>query len=363
MMPIMDSNDLMNQTLMRQQSAGEQLDFSWTDLGDLDFVDSILAQSLQSSFNMEDVLKANATSEVTQNQVPLPVPAMTADDISDFLFELENLDQPNTENTNEFQGLAVSRDMFEPIPLSNNDDRFSINSGNCDDDQENLDKFVVPKAGQSWAGQTPIGGTAPHLTNSIHHIFPNSSNAPTPRQRIDEESSSSDEGYSPKFRGYQCDQWEERFNELSEFFKQNGHSSVPHTDSSNRRLARWVKRQRYQYKLRQEGKPSAMTDERIRALEGLGFVWDSHGAAFEDRLRELEEFKARHKHCNVPSNYRANSSLASWVKCQRRQYRLYREGKHSNITQARIDQLEGMGFQFNLRVGYHHHRSSGNGWS
>jgi hypothetical protein len=108
-----------------------------------------------------------------------------------------------------------------------------------------------------------------------------------------------------------------------------------------------------------------MTDDRIKLLEKLGFVWDSHGAAWEDRLKELEEFKAIHKHCNVPSNYKANSSLASWIKCQRRQYRLYREGKQSNITQARIDQLEAMGFSFNPRVGYHHQRLllGGKGWS
>jgi hypothetical protein len=116
----------------------------------------------------------------------------------------------------------------------------------------------------------------------------------------------------------------------------------------NRPLARWVKRQRYQYRLRSDGKPSSMTPERITSLENLGFVWDSRGIAWEDRLQNLHEFKALHKHCNVPSKYPAKPSLASWVKYQRRQYKLFLEGKPSNITPDRVDRLQKVEFQWEL---------------
>lgn len=339
MMQIVDNGNLMLQPGVRARTASDQ-DFSWLD--NIDIVDTVIADYLPAV--------AGTPQLQQQEQDQLPMPHITADDISDFLFELENMEQPsNTENS----ALEINRDIFEPISLSDIKSRHAIVTKTYDE-QERLANFAAPKAGNSW------------MASSRSVLNPNNENF----RKVDDESSSDEEhshhdNYSPKFRGYQCDQWQDRYAELKEFHQQNGHSSVPHTTSSNRRLARWVKRQRYQYKLRQEGKPSAMTDDRIRLLESLGFVWDSHGAAFEDRLRELDEFKAEHKHCNVPSNYRANSSLASWVKCQRRQYRLYREGKHSNITQTRIDQLERMGFQFNLRVGYHHHqnRRSGNGWS
>ena len=56
--------------------------------------------------------------------------------------------------------------------------------------------------------------------------------------------------HTPKFRDYQTEQWFERYEELVKFYEDRGHSSVPHTDTSNKPLARWVKRQRYQYKLR-----------------------------------------------------------------------------------------------------------------
>ncbi|KAL3906250.1 MAG: hypothetical protein SGILL_009347 [Bacillariaceae sp.] len=276
---------------------------------------------------------------------PLPMTSLTNDELNEFLLELENTEQQEL-------GLSVSRDLFdiEPIPVA-------------------LPKFsdypVLQYSNSLLKPPAPLGSACGNPTLSSPTREDASANSPS---TVEEASSSEDEStcrgpdYCPKFRGYQCSQWQERFDELCKFYENNGHSSVPHTDSPHKRLARWVKRQRYQYKLRQEGKPSAMTDDRIVLLEKLEFVWDSHGAAWEDRLKELEEFKAIHKHCNVPSNYKANSSLASWIKCQRRQYRLYREGKQSNITQARIKQLETMGFQFNLRVGLHR-QYRGNGWS
>jgi hypothetical protein len=68
------------------------------------------------------------------------------------------------------------------------------------------------------------------------------------------------------------------------------YSQVPHTYAENPPLARWVKRQRYQYKLKIESKQSTMTDERIIMLENIGFIWDSHAAAWEEKLMELKEY-------------------------------------------------------------------------
>ena len=170
----------------------------------------------------------------------------------------------------------------------------------------------------------------------------------------DDGSSDSDqEAHTPRFRDYQKDQWVERFHELQQFHRKHGHSQVPDTTmKENRRLARWIKRQRYQYRLHLDGKPSAMIQERITSLENLGFIWNSCGfSAWEDRLENLYEFKALHKHCNVPSHYPPKPSLASWVKRQRRQYKLFREEKQSNMTADRINQLEKAGFQWELRSG------------
>jgi hypothetical protein len=153
-----------------------------------------------------------------------------------------------------------------------------------------------------------------------------------------------------RFRPYQAGQWAEKFEELCEYRKNMGHCLVPHTFSENLPLARWVKRQRYQYKLMKEGKASTMTEERVAALETVGFVWDSQGAAWGERLGELDQFRRVYLHCNVPSNFSENPQLATWVKCQRRQYKLYMEGKQSNMTPDRIRHLEALGFEWELRT-------------
>lgn len=152
-----------------------------------------------------------------------------------------------------------------------------------------------------------------------------------------------------KFRPYQAEKWQERFDELIQFSKDNQHCLVPHTFPENPALARWVKRQRYQHKLLQEGKQSSMTQDRIKILEEIGFVWDSHEAAWQERLKELLDYKTANGNCLVPSNYPQNPQLATWVKCQRRQYKLYWEGRPSNMTVERIMTLEKTSFSWELR--------------
>ena len=183
-------------------------------------------------------------------------------------------------------------------------------------------------------------------------------------------------------------QWEERYNELLEFKKVHGHCFVPHSWEANLPLSRWVKRQRYQYKLKYDelqqqqsqsqppsqhqgtAKRSALTYARERALEDIGFIWSTHNAVWEEKYYELHEYAKTHGHCNVPSKYPVNPKLSVWVRCQRRQYKLYyflmkntnnssnntatkstKQEQHvrSSMTPERIAKLESLGFDFNPR--------------
>ena len=114
-------------------------------------------------------------------------------------------------------------------------------------------------------------------------------------------------------------------------------------------MARWVKRQRYQYKLKTEGQMSTMTDQRAKLLEDIGFIWDSHAAAWADKLHELKDYARVKGNCNVPSTFPENPQLATWVKCQRRQYKLLRDKRTSNMTVDRVLQLEKIGFVWEVR--------------
>lgn len=158
------------------------------------------------------------------------------------------------------------------------------------------------------------------------------------------------EDLNTRFRPYQASQWDIKFEELLKYKTKYGHCSVPHTFPQNPSIARWVKRQRYQYKLMVDGKASTMTERRAKTLEQAGFVWDAHNMAWEDRLGDLQQYLEANGDCNVPTIYPPHRQLATWVKCQRRQYKLFCQGKTSTINRARIQKLDSMGFTWRLRA-------------
>lgn len=152
-----------------------------------------------------------------------------------------------------------------------------------------------------------------------------------------------------RFKPFHEEKWSARYKELLGFHKEHGHAAVPHTYPKNPQLARWVKRQRRQYKLMKDGKASTMTNERLDMLDSVGFIWDSHDVTWREKLADLIEYRNEHGHCNVPSTYK-DKKLATWVKCQRRQYKLYWDGKPSAMNPERILELEKVGLEWEIRT-------------
>jgi hypothetical protein len=147
------------------------------------------------------------------------------------------------------------------------------------------------------------------------------------------------------------DQWYEKYHELCVFYKKYGHCLVPNKtpEGNYQSLSQWVKRQRHQHKLKRLGRHSTLTEDREAALRDLDFVWDSHGATWNDRFGELLAFKASRGHCNVPTDFPEKPQLSIWVKCQRRQFKLHLTGKKSNINPPRISKLNEINFVWNPR--------------
>jgi hypothetical protein len=141
--------------------------------------------------------------------------------------------------------------------------------------------------------------------------------------------------------------WEDRLSELADFRTIHGHSNVPRKHSENSKLANWVKKQRSNYWLHQAGKKSHMTLFRIKDLESLDFEWTVCATTpWEDRLSELADYHKIQGHCNVPQHYSENTPLGKWVGTQRNNHRLHREGKKSQMTTFRIQELENLGFEW-----------------
>jgi hypothetical protein len=170
-------------------------------------------------------------------------------------------------------------------------------------------------------------------------------------QECEDAELSAEDSEPTRFRPYQSEQWEERFRDLIVYHKVNGHCLVLRNDTKNGPLVRWVWRQRYQQRRKEEGKHSTLTDERQVRLDQLGFVWDSHKASWEERFEELVQFQGQYGHCNAnATNNPSNHQLGVWIKCQRRQYRLFLAGKKSSgMSQERISKLESVGFCFTPR--------------
>ena len=145
-------------------------------------------------------------------------------------------------------------------------------------------------------------------------------------------------------------EWDERYDEVVAYKQTHGDTLVPITrtsDATNKYhgLALWVMVQRNQYRLRQEGKHSHLTDDRLKKLNGIGFVWNELDAAWEKHCAELKEFKANHGHTDVPKGSE-NKELYSWVGIQRRHYKEFQKGKPSFVIKERIEKLESIGFEW-----------------
>ena len=160
---------------------------------------------------------------------------------------------------------------------------------------------------------------------------------------------SCDQDGIPRFRDFQAEQWQEKLDELVQYKATTGSCMIPHRFADNGPLARWVKRQRYQYKLMLDGERTTMTPDRAKVLSDIGFIWDSQTACWYERLEELKQFKGVHGHTNVPTNSSENPQLATWIKCQRRQFKLFMQGGDSHITAERIRDLEAIDFEWEVR--------------
>eukprot|EP00980_Cylindrotheca_fusiformis_P005846 scaffold1228_cov119-Cylindrotheca_fusiformis.AAC.13 len=142
--------------------------------------------------------------------------------------------------------------------------------------------------------------------------------------------------------------WQEQFQKLFFFKARHGHCNVPINYSQDTVLARWVKRQRYQYKRKLEGKTCALDNVRIELLESLGFVWDSHANSWQEKFHMLAAYKKTHGDFNVPRSSPTNMQLLTWIKGQRRQYKLYTSGRPSTLTMERIQALNSLRFPWSV---------------
>ena len=128
------------------------------------------------------------------------------------------------------------------------------------------------------------------------------------------------------------EKWEVAFNELRKFQMQEGHCLVPIDLRVGRiSLGNWVSVQR-EFK-----KAKKLTDERVRRLNGIGFIWDPYSEQWEEAFNALQIYSSEHGHCDVTQSFKVNGLLlGSWVVIQRR--------KKGQLSADRINRLNSIGF-------------------
>eukprot|EP00559_Dactyliosolen_fragilissimus_P002589 CAMPEP_0184866516 /NCGR_PEP_ID=MMETSP0580-20130426/22723_1 /TAXON_ID=1118495 /ORGANISM="Dactyliosolen fragilissimus" /LENGTH=616 /DNA_ID=CAMNT_0027366247 /DNA_START=388 /DNA_END=2235 /DNA_ORIENTATION=- len=108
--------------------------------------------------------------------------------------------------------------------------------------------------------------------------------------------------------------WFDRFEELKKYKDEHGNCCVPQKYEKNPSLGIWVNKQRMEYKLLQDGQKSSMTQERLKALQELGFVWAKRKgqATWDAKFLQLLDYKKEHGDCLIPTKYSKDPALGRW---------------------------------------------------
>ena len=153
--------------------------------------------------------------------------------------------------------------------------------------------------------------------------------------------------------------WEENFALLQESLE-NGF-----TDENLKKLEKWMKDQRYNYKLFQQGKSTSMTAEKIARLRAIGFklpVVDCTAPLVKNEaLKEkrsiykkwyeqrdaLKQYMDTHDgSAEIDKDDKEHAKLKGWLDSQQSDYKKYVNGQESNMTAEKIQLLKEIGFHF-----------------
>jgi len=146
--------------------------------------------------------------------------------------------------------------------------------------------------------------------------------------------------------------WFDRFEELKTYLEEIGDCLVPQKYPPNPSLGTWVNKQRMEYKLLMDKNKSSMTDERLDALQSIGFTWAKRKgqATWDAKFSQLLDYKSINGDCLIPTKYSKDLALGRWVSTQREQYRMFKQGDpKSKMTVDRAGKLEEVGFVWRLQ--------------
>ncbi len=134
------------------------------------------------------------------------------------------------------------------------------------------------------------------------------------------------------------DKWTEGFEALQAFKAAYGHCDVVEDPSINKKLLNWSKIQRVHIL------KGTITPERKLLLDEIGFNRDSKiNKRWSESYDQLVEYHSVHGDADIPSKWKENPKLASWVSAQRQRR------KRNQIADEEIRLLDLLGFTWKSR--------------
>lgn len=125
--------------------------------------------------------------------------------------------------------------------------------------------------------------------------------------------------------------WFESYDKLCQYKEEHNDVLVPAECEQDPNLGSWVSRQRVLYNAGQ------LQDNRLKALEKLGFVWDPNRETWDRFYAQLCEFHAKHGHTRIP---RSEGALWMWADRQRSKLKSARQKRAGEINELDSDDLQ-----------------------
>jgi hypothetical protein len=192
------------------------------------------------------------------------------------------------------------------------------------DDHFGYDRFTLPSPSSSF----PTTTTTPGIPSSTAP----SSGLPSRRHALTPERTRRLESIGFTWTPRQ-DIWNDKYDQLHQFWKEHGHTDLPPADPEFKDLRRWMTYQRIRYRSnyeekqpRQQGsskKPpiAPLTLEQVQLLGRIQFSWTPHDETWWKKFRQLESFHRRSGNFEIKG--RENHKLRCWKNTLRRQCREY----------------------------------------
>ncbi len=129
--------------------------------------------------------------------------------------------------------------------------------------------------------------------------------------------------------------WQQAYQHACAYRERNGHLDVPtaHVTSDEFRLGTWIGNQRKAWR------EERLSQDKIRALEDLGIVWDPLEAKWERGLAEARMYKDQYMDLRVHAKYVSPSGykLGGWIADQRK------ARARGTLPERRVDRLDAIG--------------------